>query len=72
MKTKEKAEELIRKYYTFGINKQGQTLSWYECKKCALIAVEEILNDDWYIATREDLIARKEYWNKVKQEIEKL
>ncbi len=72
MTLKEKAEELIRKYYTFGINKQGQTLSWYECKKCALIAVDEILNDDWYIATREDLIARKEYWNEVKQEIEKL
>lgn len=40
--------------------------------QCALIAVDEILNDDLYIATREDLIARKEYWHEVKQEIEQL
>ena len=56
MTPKEKAQELIEKYP----------------KQCALISVEEILNDDWYIATREYLIARKEYWNEVKTQIEKL
>ena len=40
--------------------------------KCALIAVDEILNDDWYIINLEDLIARKEYWEEVKKEINNL
>lgn len=67
MTPKEKAEELIRKYYTFGINKEGQTLSWHECKQCALIAVDEILllyKKNWNIESY--------YWQKVKTEIEKL
>ena len=66
---KEKAEELIRKYYTWGINKEGQTLSWLEAKQCALIAIEEILkellNDElFYFKTK------VHYWQEVKQEIE--
>jgi hypothetical protein len=40
---KEKAKELVIKYYTFGINKEGQLLSWYEAKECALIAVDEMI-----------------------------
>ena len=65
---KEKAEELIRKYYTWGINKEGQTLSWLEAKQCALIAVDEILkellNDElFYFKTKVN------YWQEVKQEI---
>ena len=75
MTPKEKAVELVRKYYTFGINKEGQSLSWYECKQCALIAVDEIdlllqkstLKDDPY-----SNLSALEYWKEVKQEIEKL
>lgn len=65
MTAKDKAEELIE---TFTFN----------CRECdnaklsALFAVDEILIDDWYIATREDLIARKKYWEEVRQEIYKL
>jgi len=45
MKTpKEKAEELIRKYYTWGINKEGQTLSWLEAKQCALITCNRTID----------------------------
>jgi capsule polysaccharide export protein KpsC/LpsZ len=69
MKAKEKAEELVRKYYTFGINKEGQTLSWYECKQCALIAVDEILNEEnHFIQTDAHFL----YWEQVKEEIENL
>jgi hypothetical protein len=69
MTPKEKAEELVRKYYTFGINKEGQTLSWYECKQCALIAVDEVLNEEnHFIQTDAHFL----YWGEVKQEIEKL
>ena len=71
MEAKEKAKELFDKYWgLLGIHNVLNRRLF--TKECALIAVDEILNDDWYIATREDLIARKEYWNKVKQEIEKL
>jgi hypothetical protein len=70
MTPNQKADELIRKYYTWGINKEGQTLSWLEAKQCALIAVEEILKT----YDSKDLIYPKEvnYWQEVKKEIEKL
>lgn len=70
MTPKEKARELVERYHDeFG-------MLWYTAKKCALIAVDEILNvrslksqrcgyeivNDGYI----------EYWQQVKNEIEKL
>ena len=63
MMPKEKAKELVRKYYTFGLNNPAQSFSWYECKECALIAVNEILN---VIHTNME----DKYWEEVKQEIE--
>lgn len=45
MTPQEKANELVRKYYTWGINKEGQTLSWLESKQCALIAVDQLVNE---------------------------
>jgi hypothetical protein len=35
MKPKEKAKDLIRKFYSIGAN---------ECKQCAIITVDEIIN----------------------------
>jgi hypothetical protein len=69
MTPKEKAEELVRKYYSFGLNNHAQSFSWYECKQCALIAVDEIINsvDDEHVS---DIF--KEHWQQVRQEIEKL
>ena len=69
MTPKEKAEELVRKYYSFGLNNPAQSFSWYECKQCALIAVDEILNNDGFTKFDDYLT---EYWQEVKQEIEKL
>ena len=69
MTPKEKAEELVRKYYSFGLNNPAQSFSWYECKQCALIAVDEILNNDGFTKFDDYLT---EYWQQVKQEIEKL
>ena len=68
METKEKADELIRKYYTWGINKEGQTLSWLESKQCALIAVDEILS----IIDEEEQYRAYKYCQEVKREIENL
>jgi hypothetical protein len=66
MIAKLKAEELIRKYYSFGLNNPAQSFSWYECKQCALIAVDEILN---MLIGSPDFI---NYWQEVKKEIQLL
>lgn len=76
MTQQEKATELVRKYYQWGIRKEGQTLSWEESKQCALIAVDEILKSiplkrywETYVDERPSAIT---YWEEVKQEIELL
>ena len=78
MTPKEKAEELIRKYYSFGLNNPAQSFSWYECKQCALIAVDQVIemldvvckskSYDPFEAPMYDL---KE-WKQIKEEIENL
>jgi hypothetical protein len=68
MTPKEKAEELVRKYYSLGINKEGQTLSWYECKQCALIAIDEVLK----YSKAHGFIGLTEEYEQIKKEIEKL
>ena len=74
MTPKEKAEDLVTTY-RFSLSIPNAPLGDLKdgiAKQCALIALDEILNDNWYIATYEDLINRKAYWEEVKQEIEKL
>lgn len=74
MTPKEKAEQLLNRFYF------DTTLNELETsKECALIAVDEILQINWYHSEPEcfDDLANeyKEksfYWNEVKQEIEKL
>lgn len=68
---KEKAEQLVRKYYSFGINKEGQTLSWDESKQCASIAVDEII-EAIKIADNITFMYIIEYYKGIKQEIKKL
>ena len=72
MTAKEKAEELVRKYYTFGLNNTAQSFSWYECKQCALIAVDEIIRaiPD---ASDDDSPYNHElkFWQEVKHELNK-
>lgn len=61
MTPREKAEDLYRTYidYTYGN---------FNCKQCALIAIDEIITFGNQAGIREPMM----YWNKVKQEIEKL
>jgi hypothetical protein len=70
MTPKEKAEELVRKYYSFGLNNPAQSFSWYECKQCALIAVDEILRShhNLYGVNNKQV----KFYSEVQQEIEKL
>ena len=70
MKTKEKAKELVDSFY-------WELENDYKAKQCALIAVDEILkNSVGYNAydgvTDNDISADDNYWEEVKQEIEKL
>ena len=60
MTPKEKAEELFLKYHNLWIN--GNSIM---AKKCALIAVDEILKTDLYAS-------EQWYWKNVLKEIEKL
>lgn len=66
MTPKEKAEELIEKFASLYCNFNG-----YQCdKQCALITVDEILNNDEYLYLGEK--KSTEYWQQVKTEIENL
>ena len=68
----EKAKELYNKYFTMiKIESYIDRVSSIPyVKKCALIAVEEILNDPFYTNTIN--ISGVYYWQEVKKEIEAL
>jgi hypothetical protein len=79
MTQKEKASELVDKFYQttpneawinepLGISKEYK--AWEQAKQCALIAVDEILNSR--PAITDSQVEYNEYWQEVKQEIEKL
>jgi len=69
----EKAKELAQRFYLSLPNNGGFTglcninQRWEEGKVCALIAVDEIMN-----ALEENGSWNYDYWNEVKQEIEKI
>ena len=81
MTPKEKAKELVNKFAK--LPEEG-TLMWYLsfeiAKKCALIAVDELIkyHDEFMDVVRYELPSNivasipYKYWDKVKQEIEKL
>ena len=63
MTPKEKAKEIVEKYRKI-FRYSNPKLMNYETKQCALIAVDEIL--------KTGIIATKDYWEEVKNEILKL
>jgi hypothetical protein len=63
MTPKEKAEELFNKYATYAVMWTGGIeVEKQNCKQCALIAVDEIMNNCYEV--------HKPFWLEVKQEIE--
>jgi len=70
MTPKEKAKELVSKYFDTIMSFLTDNMKKMNAKQCALIAVDEILKD------REEIdgmrVINDPYWSKVKQEIEKL
>lgn len=71
MTAKQKASELVDKYYTGREPNDNLplTIYWSCAKQCALIAVEEISDVLWEQMADKDRII---YWEDVKHEIEKL
>lgn len=78
---KEKAEELVEKYYQFEFNTISLQTQRKYAKQCALIAVDEIIRVcpyfDLKIRETEDQLSAFDfqfvsYWQEVKTEIEKL
>ena len=65
MTPKEKAEELVNRFE----NETHSLVKDEDAKQCALIAVDEVLN---FIHTDAFSYTNEEYWQEVKQEIEKL
>ena len=81
MTPKEKAEELVDKFYQTTPNENyvndplgiGRYEAWKQAKQCALIAVDEILIiQGAYTGNRDEFKTYLDYWQEVKQEIEKL
>ena len=69
MNAKEKAKELMEKYAFVEI---AHYTSLFEVKQCALIAVDEILDVDYFDMSEEHFENIMEYWEQVKQEIQQL
>ena len=78
MTPKEKAIELVNKFNKYTVvcvthysnGKMGENKQ--DAKQCALIAVSEIIKTNPYEWDGEDLNSTIDYWQEVKQEIEKL
>jgi hypothetical protein len=70
MTPKEKAEELVEKFKNRSIE-LGESHSQFLAEENALIAVDEII-DAIVIINEYDFEPLNEYWQEVKQEIEKL
>ena len=74
MTAKEKAKELFMdmKYHIPYVHDPTEPSEDKIAKQCALIAVDEILDDDMYGMEEEHFEKRINYWEEVKKEIEKL
>jgi hypothetical protein len=77
MTSKEKAKELVDKFkphshfwvHDLGRQKDYEIEQLENAKQCALIAVDEAIEESYFV---DKTYCRQEYWEEVKQEIEKL
>lgn len=74
-KAKEKAEQLFNKYWSIGESDGDTVLNREEAIECALICVDELIrvtHTDPFERKKCRSIFDKQYWQEVKQEIERL
>ena len=74
MTPKEKAEELLNKMLSKNPNRQDgiSIIDTIQAKLCALVAVDEILNIYQIQNAALEFYELRNYWQEVKQELEKL
>jgi len=73
MKVKEKAQELVDKFYVWTSRSDSEIHKQYDAKQCALIAVDVILSQEQVMEYHGlQPFIDVEYWKEVKQEIDKL
>ncbi len=69
MTPKEKALDMCNR---FMICNSYQAIVWHNARLCALIAVDEIINNDIYFSSLKDSSKYTSYWYEVQEEIKKL
>ena len=75
---KNKAMELVKKFRLYAFTsdydyaENGAQNEYYNAQKCALIAVDEILDSSPMYYTGFEYESNLEYWQEVKSEIKKL
>lgn len=69
MSPKEKAEDLVNKFSKYAHWNEGSSNNNFSSQNCALIAVEEIINEFEYNSNNDKKYG---YWQQVKKEIELL
>lgn len=77
MTPKEKADDLLDKMYSVDLNddREDVSIDYFHAKKCALIAVDEILKNNPHSTPTIYGVpphSTMNYWQEVKQEIELL
>ena len=82
MNPKEKAKDLVCNFYAIQSNDYNYGIDWEMAKQCALIAVDEIIQEYQSMSDSESILVinnevtfvvkRLVYWLEVKQEINNL
>ena len=72
MTPKEKAEELIDKFRNEITSFLGDNMKKINAKKCALVAVDELIKIHYLLTDTHDTSPSINYWKEVKKELEKL
>ena len=72
MTPKDKAKDLITDFYDIKAESPDYSMEWQMAKKCALIAVEELIDSHLLLTTTHDSepsIRCKRYWKEVEKEL---
>jgi hypothetical protein len=72
MTPKEKAEELVDKFRNEITSFLGDNMKKINAKKCALVAVDELIKIHYLLTTTQDTSPSINYWKEVKKEIQNL
>ena len=72
MTPEEKAEELFNKFRNEITSFLGDNMKKINAKKCALIAVDELIKIHYLLTTTHETSPSISYWKEVKKEIQNL